>query len=66
MANAQKGSSGTSILSLPTEVLSEVLARVASSSSADLFRAKLWFVLLWMIQTGRGVFLFHSVLFVLV
>nr|XP_027060848.1 putative F-box protein At1g67623 [Coffea arabica] len=41
MANAQKRSSRTSILSLPTEVLSEVLARVASSSSADLFRAKL-------------------------
>ncbi|XP_027090290.1 putative F-box protein At1g67623 [Coffea eugenioides] len=41
MANAQKRSSGTSILSLPTEVLSEVLARVASSSSTDLFRAKL-------------------------
>ncbi|CDP16240.1 unnamed protein product [Coffea canephora] len=60
MANEQKGSSGTSILSLPTEVLSEVLARVASSSSTDLFRAKLWFVLLLMIQTGRGEFLFHS------
>ena len=58
MANEQKGSSGTSILSLPTEVLSEVLARVASSSSTDLFRAKLWFVLLLMIQIGRGVFLF--------
>nr|XP_027060775.1 putative F-box protein At1g67623 [Coffea arabica] len=41
MAKAQKGSSGTSILSLPTEVLSEVLARVASSRSTDLFRAKL-------------------------
>ncbi|XP_027155910.1 putative F-box protein At1g67623 [Coffea eugenioides] len=41
MANVQKRSSGTSILSLPTEVLSEVLARVASSSSTDLFRAKL-------------------------
>nr|XP_027060863.1 uncharacterized protein LOC113687457 [Coffea arabica] len=37
MANEQKGLSGTSILSLPTEVL----ARVASSSSTDLFRAKL-------------------------
>ena len=35
-----------------------MLARVASSSSTDLFRAKLWFVLLLMIQIGRGVFLF--------
>ena len=58
MANEQKRNSTTSILSLPTEVLSEVLARVASSSSTDLFRAKLWFVLLLMIQTGRGLFLF--------
>ncbi|XP_027122098.1 putative F-box protein At1g67623 [Coffea arabica] len=41
MANEQKGLSGTSILSLPTEVLSEVLTRVASSSSTDLFWAKL-------------------------
>nr|XP_027083720.1 uncharacterized protein LOC113706022 [Coffea arabica] len=41
MANEQKWNSTTSILSLPTEVLSEVLARVASSSSTDLFSAKL-------------------------
>ncbi|XP_027150457.1 putative F-box protein At1g67623 [Coffea eugenioides] len=40
MAN-QQGKSTTSILSLPTEVVSEVLARVGSSSSTDLFSAKL-------------------------
>ena len=57
MANEQKGLLGTSILSLPTEVLSEVLARVASCSCADLFRAKLWFVLLLVIQTGQKRFL---------
>ncbi|XP_071926206.1 putative F-box protein At1g67623 [Coffea arabica] len=41
MANEQKRNSTTSILSLPTDVLSKVLARVGSSSSTDLFSAKL-------------------------
>ncbi|CDP20768.1 unnamed protein product [Coffea canephora] len=56
MANEQKGSSGTSILSLPTEVLSEVLARVASSSSTDLFRAKLCCKLFYEVSDANNIY----------
>ncbi|XP_027109155.1 putative F-box protein At1g67623 [Coffea arabica] len=41
MANAGNLQTITSISSLPKELVSEVLARVAVSSSTDLFRAKL-------------------------
>ncbi|XP_027099035.1 putative F-box protein At1g67623 [Coffea arabica] len=56
MANEQKGSSGTSILSLPTEVLSEVLARFASSSSTDLFRAKLCCKLFYEVSDADNIY----------
>ncbi|XP_027085061.1 putative F-box protein At1g67623 [Coffea arabica] len=41
MANAENLQTMTSISSLPRELVSEVLALVAASSSTDLFRAKL-------------------------
>ncbi|XP_071925386.1 putative F-box protein At1g67623 [Coffea arabica] len=56
MANEQKESSRTSILSLPTEVLSEVLVRVASSSSTDLFRAKLCCKLFYEVSEADNIY----------
>ncbi|CDP07942.1 unnamed protein product [Coffea canephora] len=56
MANEQKWSSRTSILSLSTEVLSEVLARVASSSSTDLFWAKLCCKLFYEVSDADNIY----------
>ncbi|XP_027164823.1 putative F-box protein At1g67623 [Coffea eugenioides] len=56
MANEQKGRSTTCILSLPTEVLSEVLARVASCSSTDLFRAKLCCKLFYEVSEADNIY----------
>nr|XP_027126133.1 putative F-box protein At1g67623 [Coffea arabica] len=56
MANEQKGRSTTSILSFPTEVLSEVLARVASCSSTDLFRAKLCCKLFYEVSEADNIY----------
>ena len=58
MANADNLQTITSISFLPKKVVSKVLARVTVSSSIDLFRAKVWYNQLLMIQTWATLIFF--------